>query len=565
MANPISVRRTYAGRHVLLTGASGFLGKVWLVMMLDLVPEIGRVYVILRKKALQPARERFEKIVASSPAFAPLHDRYGADLGRFLVERVELVDGDLAEPDLGLDPAVARQLERDVDLVIHCAGLVDFDPDIRDALTTNVDGTEHIANFVERSDHAALLHISTCYVSGTRNGEIPEQLIPDYAPDGHPFDTELERRDARASIERILADHEGDEKETELHKQALQQIRDRGLNPNNSMLLRNITRRLKRQSIKNAMIEEGQRRAYKRGWPNIYTYSKSMAESLLIARKDRIPRMSILRPAIVESSMSYPFPGWNQGFNTSGPLSYVLGTWFRHLPARNNNPFDVIPVDYVARAITIAGAALLEGCAAPVYQCGTSDINRLTVERACELTALAHRRHLRDRGSTPIERVLLSRWDAVASDPEHLLSTENISSVADGFAKLMRGLPKRWPTGLHRGAERWAKKADSVRDKLNTIDRMLTLYLPFIYENHFVFHSKALREHEIEEPEFVVDTTDIDWRVYWIGIHMPGLRKWCYPLFEGKTPEKYVPKIPFSLPQQPAQAPSGAGLRGEAR
>jgi thioester reductase-like protein len=75
---PLSIHESYADRHVLLTGASGFLGKVWLAMMLDRVPEIGRIYVLLRPKALRSARDRFEKIVQTSPAFRALHERYGA-------------------------------------------------------------------------------------------------------------------------------------------------------------------------------------------------------------------------------------------------------------------------------------------------------------------------------------------------------------------------------------------------------------------------------------------------------------------------------------------------------
>ena len=46
----ISVEETLAGKHILLTGASGFLGKVWLSMILDRVPDVGRIYVLLRKK-----------------------------------------------------------------------------------------------------------------------------------------------------------------------------------------------------------------------------------------------------------------------------------------------------------------------------------------------------------------------------------------------------------------------------------------------------------------------------------------------------------------------------------
>jgi hypothetical protein len=39
---PLSIHESFAGRHVLLTGASGFFGKVWLAMVLHRVPESAR-------------------------------------------------------------------------------------------------------------------------------------------------------------------------------------------------------------------------------------------------------------------------------------------------------------------------------------------------------------------------------------------------------------------------------------------------------------------------------------------------------------------------------------------
>src|SRR5262245_13483768 len=110
--SPIAIRETFAGKHVLLTGAAGFLGKVWLALMLERAPEIGRVYVLLRGKALLGARERFEKIVNTSPVFAPLHERHGARLSRFLADKVEVIEGVLSEPNMMLSEVVARRLRR---------------------------------------------------------------------------------------------------------------------------------------------------------------------------------------------------------------------------------------------------------------------------------------------------------------------------------------------------------------------------------------------------------------------------------------------------------------------
>src|SRR5215831_15403777 len=73
---------------------------------------------------------------------------------------------------------------------------------------------------------------------------------------------------------------------------------------------------------------DGKRRAKELGWPNTYTLSKSLAESLLAKYGAGLP-IAIVRPAIVESSTAQPFRGWNEGINTSASLSYLLGTYFR--------------------------------------------------------------------------------------------------------------------------------------------------------------------------------------------------------------------------------------------
>lgn len=555
MNTPLSIKQSYAGRHVLLTGVTGFLGKVWLAMMLQHVPEIGRIYVLTRKKALRPAADRFERQVATSPCFKPLHEKYGADMSRFISERVEVVSGDVSLPDLGVeDPEVLARLRRDLDLVVNCAGLVDFDPDLRDAMTTNVDGARNAANFVAACDKAVLLHVSTCYVAGKRNGVIPEDIRPDLAPSGEAFDVDAECAEVQVSIDAILADHESPDAERRAHDEALKQIRDKGGDEGNAMLVRNTARRIKRNLLKDAMIAEGQRRANHWGFTNIYTYTKSMAEAVVARRLDP-GRWTMFRPAIVESAMSYPFPGWNQGFNTCGPLSYALGSWFRHLPCKKGNPFDIIPVDFVCRGMAIAGAALMRGEHAPVYQCGSSDLNLLTIDRAVELVALAHRKHLRYHGDSALDRVLKSRWDALAVPPDHVMRIENLRKLTESVDEWLRDPPKGWPKFIRTRLTELTEHTEEALETIDKIERMCDLYLPFIHDNHFVFVARNLQRHPVVEPEWNCDPRSIDWRHYWIDVHIPGLRKWCFPLFENKTPESYTPRHPFRL-RAPEAAPA---------
>ncbi len=556
MQSALSIHQTFAGRTILLTGASGFLGKVWLAMVLHRVPAVGKIFVLLRPKALRPAVDRFERMVATSPAFKPLHELHGADMGEFIARRVEVVEGDVSLPGFGItDPALAARLHRDLDLILNCAGLVDFDPDLREAMSTNVDGAIHAAEFTAACVRARLLHVSTCYVTGLRNGTIPESLDPNTAPLGDAFDVDAEYAEVKAVTEQILAAHDSPDAEAAALAETREQMRAKGQDEGNAMMLRNILRRVKRQRLKDDFVAEGQRRATRWGWHNIYTYSKSMAESL-IARRLPADRWAMFRPAIVESAAEYPFPGWNQGFNTCTPLIYLLGGWFRHMPARIGNPFDVIPVDFVCRGLVVAGAEMLLGQHSPVYQCGSSDRNLLTIDRAIELTALAHRRHLRDHGGTSLERVLLSRWDAVTTDIDHLFSVPNIRSAAEALRDWLR--ESKFPKFMRKRADEWADKTDDALDTVETIDKMVDLYQPFVHDNAYIFVSQALFMHTIAEPEFRCDPKSIDWRRYWIDTHVPGLRKWCFPLFENKTPPSYAPRHPFSLPRPAERHELGA-------
>src|SRR5260370_916676 len=85
--------------------------------------------------------------------------------GEYLRDKVEVLEGDVTKTGLGLDAETARRLQRSLDLIVNSSGLTDFNPDLRDALATNTDAAMHILDFVRGTDHAGLLHLSTCYVA----------------------------------------------------------------------------------------------------------------------------------------------------------------------------------------------------------------------------------------------------------------------------------------------------------------------------------------------------------------------------------------------------------------
>src|SRR5580700_4905943 len=156
----LSVRETLANRHILLVGVTGFIGKVWLVDLLQNVSDVGKITLLIRRNRTTSAQRRFEKIVEESPTFDGLQEKYGRKLGALLKEKVDVVEGDVSQPGLGLEPETQARLAQSLDLVVNSAGLTDFNPDLRDALASNVDSATNLVEFLRRSDHAGLMHLS---------------------------------------------------------------------------------------------------------------------------------------------------------------------------------------------------------------------------------------------------------------------------------------------------------------------------------------------------------------------------------------------------------------------
>ncbi|KAL1562129.1 alcohol-forming fatty acyl-CoA reductase [Salvia divinorum] len=100
----------------------------------------------------------------------------------------------------------------------------------------------------------------------------------------------------------------------------------------------------------------GQQRAKLLGWSSTYQLSKAMGEMCLNEMRGDVPLL-IIRPACIESCYREPLPGWIQGLRTLGPVIVSYGKGI--LPAYYANPqvpLDIVPADLVANT-TIAAIA----------------------------------------------------------------------------------------------------------------------------------------------------------------------------------------------------------------
>src|SRR5580700_9793710 len=552
---PLAVRETLANRHILLIGVTGFIGKVWLVDLLENVPKIAKITLLIRRNRTKSAQKRFQKIIEESPALETLEGKYGRKLGALLEEKVEVVEGDVGLPGLGLDEATEARLRKSLDLVVNSAGLTDFNPDLRDALSSNVDSTLHLLDFLRKCDHAGLMHLSTCYVVGMRDGRVTEELEDNYNP---KHDKDFRAAEEIESLREMIRNVEERSQSPELTKGLQRQALGKGADASKAPAaeLDGVLKRNRARWAKNRLTRAGLRRAQHLGWPNTYTFTKSLGESVL-SREGKDLAIAVVRPSIVESSTRSPFAGWNEGINTSGPLSYLLGTNFRQLPTNERKCLDVIPVDMVCRGMSLIAAAVIARKNARMYQLATSAVNPVNMGRSIELTGLAHRKYYkRQPGIDPWLKV---KFETIP------VSKQRYERMSIPMQKAVVSRINRAATTLH------MKKGPLARAErdLGRAEKLIELYEPFILHNEHVFECENARLLSAALPPdeklaFEFDPESIDWWNYWINIHIPALRRWCYPLMEGRPLESRTPReMDWSSSQAAPARASAAGTSAQ--
>ncbi len=540
----LSVRKAFAGKHILITGTTGFVGKILLAMAATELREVRRISVLVRtNRQYDDAGERFDAVVLLSEPFQNVADRIGhEELQDWRDTVINVVAGDITEDHLGLsDDDYAELTERDpVDVILHCAGNVNFDPPLDQALEVNSAGASHKVEFAAAAG-AALVHMSTCFVAGARSEDILEDTeIVGYAPNGKPFDPVRELNDAQYLAREVRKRADAQALEARFTDEAKEMLSAKGLDYEDPHRLADAFRTFKRRWVDKELVREGMERATQWGWTNTYTYTKSLGEQLTTkkAREMGVP-LTIVRPAIVESTLSYPFAGWNEGINTCAPFVYIMWKGQRFIPCNPDNILDLVPVDYVCRGTLLAGAALLEGRAKDVYQFSTGDTNPLRMRRAIELTNLAWRRRYDSDEKNLVLRQVKRNMDSVPvpRDTYKRISAPAVNRWTKQARKALKSLPTMGPV------RPMLKQVDGALNGLekasNLCDTVLRVFAPFVEENNPCFSSRNIRAlTEALPPEerevFGYHLDDLDWRHYWMEVHMEGLQKWVFGELDDK-------------------------------
>ncbi len=558
----------FAGRRLVVVGGTGFLGKVWVSMLLHRFPAIAHLYLLVRPKADQTPEERFWSQIATSPVFDPIREAHpGPAFEAFLREKVTPVAGDVVSKLLGLDEALIASLAGSIDAVVNVAGVVDFNPPLDEALEVNAFGVNNLTALAKKLDPngrgVPVMHTSTCYVAGYRTG-----LIEEVDPREVPFPrAEGETWYGAAIAQRTLdKSHWDPQREIDecldLIKQARQRSNDafrasafldrakqaleaRG-EPCRGSVLDEELAKVKRRFVEEQLIEAGKERAFYWGWTNIYTYTKSIGEQVLAS--SGVP-FTIVRPAVIESSVAFPFKGWNEGINTSAPFLYMASRGQMQFPGDKDVHLDIIPVDMVTSGMIASLAELFDGTAPPVYHYGSSDTNGCSMTRYLELMGLYKRRLVFEGKKSGIFDIVSSRFESMG-----ITKKQYDTHGARKIAAAMKGLGNVLDFASH-GALRPILRpaADALASAAKTEERtaeILEVFMPFVAEANWVFSCENTRRAIARMPDeerarFVWAPESIDWREWMWDVHVPGLEKWVYPLIEEKMQRELKPLRPY--------------------
>jgi len=290
-----------APRVVLLTGATGFVGKVVLEALVRRREELGapRVLALVRARDSEHADARFRADVAASACFAGHAPGWE--------KCVEALPGDVTRPALGLSPEAQGRVAAEVTHVIHCAASVEFTLPLAEALAVNTDGALHALQLA-RSCARLESHVgvSTAYATPHRDPygggaqRVKEVLAP-LPHDAEALYAKIRGRDFSAQDERAL------------------------------------------------LAETGH--------PNTYTLTKCLAEHLVARRADGLP-VTLVRPSIVSACRARPLPGWIDSAAAFAGFVALIGTGRLRVVAGDLDArLDVVPCDAVAERILAAAFA----------------------------------------------------------------------------------------------------------------------------------------------------------------------------------------------------------------
>ncbi|XP_062193236.1 fatty acyl-CoA reductase 1-like [Phragmites australis] len=315
----------FKNKSILITGSTGFLGKILVEKILRVQPDVKKIYLPVRAADAASAKQRVETEVIGKELFGLLREKHGNGFQSFMEEKIVPLAGDIMYENFGVEGSQLREMSRELNVIVNGAATTNFYERYDVALDVNVMGVKHMCQLAERCPNLeVILHVSTAYVVGEKQGLVQERAFGkgETLRAGTQLDIDAELRMARDSRKQLAEEEDGSEKKE-----------------------------------RKAMKELGLARAREFGWPNTYVFTKALGEMMLGQLRGDIP-VVIVRPSIITSIHKDPLPGWIEGTRTIDAI--LIGYAKQNLScflADLDFTMDVIPGDMVVNAMMAATVA----------------------------------------------------------------------------------------------------------------------------------------------------------------------------------------------------------------
>ena len=523
-----SISEFLIGKTLFVTGATGFLAKGFVEKILFSAPEVARIYLLIRPRSRSNGErvseaERLESEVLRSRAFERLRNRWGAAFPSVMAEKIVPVAGDLTEDGLGIASVHRQRLVEDVDFVVNFAGTVVFDEPIDSALEQNTMGAARIVTFAKACRKAALVHVSTAYVSGQRTGRIPEEPFQEDRSVSDIINGSDAGFDLQGEIDAIRAfsrEVREASRKPELEAAFLKQLRrqDRGKRVTDYRKAHQVEA-LRQRWIRKQLVDEGMRRARRYGWIDSYTLTKAMGEQLVVKLRGDLPA-AIVRPAIVESSLEDPEPGWVEDLKVADPLIVHYGKGrLSNFPIDPGIVLDIIPVDVLNNAVAAVLPNVRPSREMKVYQVASGSQNPVLAREMVELVyGYFKASPMRDRYGRPIR---VRPWQFISRRRFSCLVALKYRLPLIMMKAAVDLLPARW-------VSRYRRRVSGIEAMLERLDSLVDTYCGYTHLDCEFETENTRRLFQGLNPEdqrvFNFDVTRINWREYIQEIHIPGLK-----------------------------------------
>jgi len=499
IAGTTQAARTELGSaHVFLTGATGFVGQAVLERLLADHPGT-TISVLLRGKGSAPAVNRLTALL-KKPVFTSWRERVGEDAAaKAVADRVRVIEGGLGR---------VPELPANIDLVIHSASIVSFDPPIDQAFDTNVGGAINLYEAIRATGaDPHVVHVSTCYVGGVRKGFAPEARLE------HEVDWRAEYAAAKAARERVELLSRDPDKLREFLDAARAKHGKEG-----PQAVARVAEKARADWVNSSLIDAGRTRAQSLGWTDVYTLTKAFseraAEELWAADGHRL---SVVRPAIIESAVSHPFPGWIDGFKVADPLILAYGRGqLPEFPGLPDSVLDLIPVDHVVNAILAAAANPQP--TPQYYQIASGRSNPLPFHEMVEYTRLYFTENPlpNPKGGT----IAVPEWKF----PGPVVVERNFAKLERQLSRAEKRFERSRPN--ERSRQIMALLARK-RSELETLRYFMELYRAYV-QTEIVFDDRNTRALHAALPDNLkadrgFDITAVDWQDYLRNVHIPSI------------------------------------------